>query len=35
MWEVLRWMIVFVLALLLIVVAIYLVLGRPLPFPQF
>ncbi len=35
MWEVLRWMIVFVLALLLIVVGIYLVLGRPLPFPQF
>ena len=31
MWEVLRWMIVFVLALLLIVVAIYLVTGRPLP----
>ena len=35
MWEVLRWMIVFVLALLLIVVAIYLVTGRPLPIPQF
>jgi heme/copper-type cytochrome/quinol oxidase subunit 4 len=35
MWEVLRWMIVFVLALLLIVVAIYLVLGEPLPIPQF
>jgi hypothetical protein len=35
MWEVLRWMIVFVLALLLIVSAIYLVTGRPLPIPQF
>ncbi len=35
MWEVLRWMIVFVLAVLLIVVGIYIVLGRPLPFPQF
>ena len=35
MWEVLRWMIVFVLALLLIVTAIYLVTGRPLPIPQF
>jgi hypothetical protein len=35
MWEVLRWMIVFVLALLLIVVGIYLVLGQPLPIPQF
>jgi len=35
MWEVLRWMIVFVLALLLIVVAIYLVTGRPLPIPSF
>lgn len=34
MWEVLRWMIVFVLALLLIVVAIYWVLGQPLPIPQ-
>ncbi len=35
MWEVLRWMIVFVFALLLIVAAIYLVTGRPLPIPQF
>jgi len=35
MWEVLRWMIVFVLALLLIVAAIYLVTGRTLPIPQF
>jgi len=35
MWEVLRWMIVFVLAVLLIVAAIYLVLGQPLPIPQF
>lgn len=35
MWEVLRWMIVFVVALLLIVAAIYLVLGKPLPIPQF
>jgi hypothetical protein len=34
MWEVLRWMIVFVLALLLIVIGIYLVLGQPLPIPQ-
>jgi hypothetical protein len=35
MWEVLRWMAVFVVAMLLIVVGIYLVLGKPLPFPQF
>jgi hypothetical protein len=35
MWEVLRWMIVFVLAVLLIVMGIYLLLGRPLPIPQF
>jgi hypothetical protein len=35
MWEVLRWMIVFVLALLLIVAAIYLVTGRSLPIPSF
>jgi hypothetical protein len=35
MWEVLRWMFVFVLALLLIVAAIYTVLGKPLPIPQF
>jgi hypothetical protein len=35
MWEVLRWMIVFAVALLLIVAAIYLVLGKPLPIPQF
>ncbi len=35
MWEVLRWMIVFVLALLLIVVGIYWVLGQPLPIPRF
>ena len=35
MWEVVRWMIVFVLALLLIVAAIYFVTGQPLPIPQF
>ncbi len=35
MWEVVRWMIVFVLALLLIVAAIYLVTGQPLSIPQF
>jgi hypothetical protein len=35
MWEVLRWMIVFVLALLLIVAAIYFVTGRSMPIPQF
>jgi hypothetical protein len=35
MWEVLRWMFVFVVALLLIVVAIYWVAGKPLPIPQF
>jgi len=35
MWEVLRWMIVFVLALLLIVAAIYIVDGRSLPIPSF
>jgi len=35
MWEVLRWMIVFIAALLLIVAGIYWVLGRPLPIPSF
>jgi hypothetical protein len=35
MWEVLRWMLVFVVALLLIVMAIYWVTGRPLPIPSF
>jgi hypothetical protein len=35
MWEVLRWMGVFVVAVILIVFAIYAVLGRPLPIPQF
>jgi hypothetical protein len=34
MWDVLRWFAVFVIAVLLIVVGIYVVLGRPLPFPQ-
>ena len=35
MWEVLRWMMVFGLALLLIVVAIYAVLVKPIAIPQF
>jgi hypothetical protein len=34
MWDVLRWFAVFVIAVLLIVVGIYFVLGRPLPLPQ-
>lgn len=35
MWEVLRWMIVFIVALLLIVAGIYWILGQPLPIPTF
>jgi hypothetical protein len=35
MWEVLKWMLVFVVALLVIVAAIYWVTGRPLPLPSF
>jgi hypothetical protein len=35
MWEVLRWMLVFALALILIVAAIYWVTGHPLPIPNF
>lgn len=36
MWEVLKWMIVFAVALLLIVAGIFWLEGRPLPFlPEF
>lgn len=35
MWEVLRWFIVFVIALLLIVAGLFWLMGRPLPFPSF
>jgi hypothetical protein len=35
MWEVLRWMIVFAVALLLIVAAIYWVTGNQIPLPNF
>ena len=34
MWAVLRWFAVFVAAILVIVAALYQVLGRPLPFPH-
>jgi hypothetical protein len=35
MWEVLRWFAVFVLALLLMVAALFWLMGRPLPIPDF
>jgi hypothetical protein len=34
-WEVLRWFAVFVIALLLIVAALFWLMGRPLPIPNF
>lgn len=34
-WEVLRWMALFVIALLLIVAALFWLMGRPLPIPNF
>ena len=34
-WEVLKWMAVFVIALLLIVAGLFWLMGRPLPIPQF
>jgi hypothetical protein len=34
-WEVLRWFLVFVLALLLIVAGLFWLMGRPLPIPSF
>lgn len=35
MWEVLKWMLVFVLALLLIVAGLFWLMGRELPIPRF
>ena len=35
MWEVLKWMLVFVAALLLIVAGLFWLMGRPLPIPSF
>jgi hypothetical protein len=35
MWEVLKWMIVFVLSLLLIVAGLFWLMDRPLPIPSF
>jgi hypothetical protein len=35
MWEVLKWMGVFVIALLLIVAGLFWLMGRDLPIPQF
>ena len=35
MWEVLKWMAVFVVALLLIVAGLFWLMGRDLPIPQF
>jgi hypothetical protein len=35
MWEVLKWMAVFVIALLLIVAGLFWLMGRDLPIPQF
>jgi hypothetical protein len=34
-WEVLRWLLVFVIALLLIVAGLFWLMGRPLPIPSF
>ena len=34
-WEVLRWFLVFVLAMLLIVAGLFWLMGRELPFPSF
>ena len=35
MWEVLKWMLVFVIALLLIVAGLFWLMGRELPIPTF
>lgn len=35
MWEVLKWFLVFVIALLLLVAALFWLMGRPLPIPNF
>jgi hypothetical protein len=34
-WEVLRWMLLFIIALLLIVAGLFWLMGRPLPIPNF
>jgi len=34
MWEVLKWMAVFVAAILVMVAGLYIILGKPLPIPQ-
>jgi hypothetical protein len=34
-WEVLRWFLLFVIALLLIVAGLFWLMGRPLPIPNF
>ena len=34
MWDVLRWFAVFVAAILVLVAGLYLILGKPLPFPH-
>ncbi len=34
-WEVLRWLALFVIALLLIVAGLFWLMGRPLPIPTF
>ena len=34
-WEVLRWLAVFVIAMLLLVAGIFWILDKPLPIPQF
>jgi hypothetical protein len=35
MWDVLRWFAVFVLAVLILIAALYWILGKPLPIPSF
>ena len=35
MWDVLRWFAVFATAILVIVAILYLIMGRPLPIPNF
>ena len=35
MWEVLKWFVVFVIAMLLIVAGLFWLMGRPLPIPWF
>ena len=34
MWDVLRWFAVFVIAVLLLVIGLFWIFGRPLPFPN-